>query len=216
MITPRLVIVTDRRLVKDTAELCARLDAMLSGLRAAPALVQVREKDLGGRALLALVEAVLAVARRHGAPVLVNDRLDVALAAGADGVHLPEDGIAIADARAVATAVGRTITVGCSRHDAAGVARAAADGAELIVLGPIFATPGKGAPLGVAALREVAGIAGICAIGGIDGAARAAEVRAAGVPAVAAIRALWIADDPAAAARALAQGTPGRPNGSSA
>jgi thiamine-phosphate pyrophosphorylase len=199
--TTRLVVVTDRRLVADTDELCAKLDAMLG---AAPALVQVREKDLGGRALLALVEAVLAVARRHGAPVVVNDRLDVALAAGADGVHLPEDGIAIADARAVAAAVGRTILVGCSRHDAAGVRRAAAEGADLILYGPIFATPGKGAPLGAAALRELAGTPGLCAIGGIDDAARAAEVRAAGVPAVAAIRALWTAADPAAAARALA------------
>ena len=199
--TFRLVIVTDRRLVADTADLCARLDAMLG---AAPALVQVREKDLGGRALLGLVEAVLSVARPRGAPVLVNDRLDVALAARADGVHLPEDGIGIADARRAAAAVDRTILVGCSRHDAAGVRRAAQDGADLVLYGPVFATPGKGAPIGVAALREVAGTPGLCAIGGIDDAARAAEVRAAGVPAVAAIRALWTAADPAAAARALA------------
>jgi thiamine-phosphate pyrophosphorylase len=197
---PRLVIVTDRRLVSGTDDLCARLDAMLG---AAPALVQVREKDLGGRDLLALVEAVLAVARRRGAPVLVNDRLDVALAAGADGVHLPEDGIGVADARRAAAAVDREIVVGCSRHDAAGVRRAAADGADLILYGPIFATPGKGAPLGVAALGEVAGTPGLCAIGGIDDAARAAAVRAAGVPTVAAIRALWTSADPIAAVRAL-------------
>ena len=195
----RLVIVTDRRLVAGSAELCARLAAMLD---AVPAWVQVREKDLEGGALLALVREVVSVAHPRGARVLVNDRLDVALAAGADGVHLPEDGMSIADARAVAAACGREILVGCSRHDAAGV-RAAA-GADLIVYGPVFATPGKGAPLGAAALREVANVPGLCAIGGIDSAARAAEVRAAGVAAVAAIRALWTADDPAAAARALA------------
>ena len=201
MIDPRalrLVIVTDRRLARD---LPAQLAAMLDAVPPGAALVQVREKDLGGRALLALVEDVVAIARPRGAAVLVNDRLDVALAAGADGVHLPEAGLAVADARALAPGA----IVGCARHTAAD---AAACGADLVVLGPIWATPGKGAPLGVAALAAARAAlparAALVAIGGVDDAARAAEARAAGATAVAAIRALWTAPDPAAAARALA------------
>ena len=207
MLSPSLVVVTDRRLVPRD-ELVPRLATMLD---AAPgALVQVREKDLDGGALLALVEAIVSVARPRGAAVLVNDRLDVALAAGADGVHLPESGIEVATARQVAAACGRSIVVGCSRHDAASAARAARDGADLIVLGPIWATPSKlgmGAPLGPEVLGEArAGVGSACliAIGGVETAARAAEARRAGADAVAAIRALWTAADPGAAARALA------------
>jgi len=197
----RLVIVTDRRLARD---LPAQLDAMLGAVPRGAALVQVREKDLGGAALLALVGEVVAVARRHGAAVLVNDRVDVALAAGADGVHLPEDGMSIGDARALG---GERFVIGCSRHSANGAREAADHGADLVLIGPIWATPSKagfGAPLGLAALGAARAGAVLCAIGGVDSAARAREARAAGADSVAAIRALWTADDPAAAARALA------------
>src|SRR5439155_20958069 len=98
--------------------------------------LQVREKDLEGADLLKLVREVMA----WGAPVLVNDRVDVALAAGAAGVHLPERGLAVADARAVAPG----LVIGCSRH-----APGPVPGAGLIQLGPIWDTPGKGPPLGL-------------------------------------------------------------------
>jgi thiamine-phosphate pyrophosphorylase len=209
MLSPSPVVVTDRRLVP-VGELLPRLTAILDAAEGR-AWVQVREKDLEGGALLELARAIVAVARPRGAAVLVNDRLDVALAAGTDGVHLPENGIDVTTARRVAAACGRSIVVGCSRHDAAGVAAAAADGADLIVLGPIWSTPSKqamGAPLGPAVLtqaRAAIGAAHLVAIGGIETAARAAEARRAGAHAVAAIRALWTAGDPAAAARALVE-----------
>jgi thiamine-phosphate pyrophosphorylase len=197
----RLVIVTDRRVARD---LPAQLDAMLAALPAYGAIVQVREKDLGGAALYALTKEIVAVAKGR-AQVVVNDRLDVALAAGADGVHLPEDGMPIADARALA---GRdTFLVGCSRHSREGVLAAERDGAHYIVLGPIFATPSKaayGAPLGPAALTGLEPRnALLYAIGGIETAEQAAACRAAGAVGVAAIRALWTAPAPGAVASAL-------------
>jgi thiamine-phosphate pyrophosphorylase len=193
-VTARLVIVTDRRQARD---LPAQLDAMLAAIPPHGAIVQVREKDLGGAALLAITQEVVDVARDR-ARVLVNDRLDVALAAGADGVHLPENGMPIADARALGARI-----VGCSRHSPAAARAALAAGADLVLLGPIYATPSKaayGAPLGVGAL---AGGARVYAIGGIETAEQAAACRAAGADGVAAIRALWTAPDPGAVARAL-------------
>lgn len=224
----RLCLITDRRLMGaagdvvggggavDAGAVVRFADAIaraLDGVEAGAAWVQVREKDLGGRALVMLVRAAIAVARPRGARVVVNDRLDVALAAGADGVHLPEDGLDVAAARAA----GAT-WLGCSRHGVDGAVAAAAAGVDVVQLGPIFATPSKeryGPPLGPAALTAaraaldaMAGagrLVRLVAVGGIDGPARARAARAAGADAVAVIRAVWCAADPAAAAaRALA------------
>jgi len=163
----------------------------------ADAIVQVREKDLGGAALLALVRAAIAAARPFGARVVVNDRIDVALAAGADGVHLPENGLSISAARAL---LPRGAIVGASRHTPAD---AAACDADLVILGPIFETPGKGPPLGAASLAAARGSASLVAIGGIDSGERARVCFTAGANAVAAIRAVWTAPDAARAAAAL-------------
>jgi thiamine-phosphate pyrophosphorylase len=217
---PRLVLVTDRRLMGlgaapgdgDAARFGDAIARALAGVEAGSAWVQVREKDLGGRALAALVRAAIAAAAARGAPVIVNDRVDVALACGAAGVHLPEDGLAIAEARAATGDA--ALTIGCSRHAAATALAAARAGADVVQLGPIFATPSKagyGAPLGpgeLAAARAALAGAGLAtrlvAVGGIDGPARARAAFAAGADAVAVIRAVWCAADPAAAARALA------------
>ena len=91
---PRLILVTDRRLMGDDLP-----GAIASALRGAPAgttWVQLREKDLGGRELWALASAAREVCHAAGARLLVNDRIDIALAAGADGVHLPEQGLSVA------------------------------------------------------------------------------------------------------------------------
>ncbi len=152
-------------------------------------LVQVREKDLDGGPLFALVRAALGV----GARVAVNDRLDVALAAGADAVHLPGVGLPIAVARALAS----DLVIGVSIHDPAHAREAAAAGADLVQLGPIFATPGKGTPLGVGALttarRDLADHVGVhlVAVGGIETAAQITAACDAGAHATAAIRASW-------------------------
>jgi thiamine-phosphate pyrophosphorylase len=143
---------------------------------------------------------VIAIARPFGAPVWVNDRVDIALAAGADGVHLPERGLSIADARALAP----RLAIGCSRHDADGARHA--DGADLVVLGPIWETPGKPSPIGAGALavrRELPARVRLVAIGGVDSPARARDAARAGADAVAVVRAAWQSRDPGAPIAAL-------------
>ncbi|MBX3248834.1 MAG: thiamine phosphate synthase [Myxococcales bacterium] len=122
-----------------------------------------------------------------GAPLLVSRRVDVALALGALGVHLPERGVSVGDARAL---LGPAKWIGVSRHDRAGLTAAAAEGADYATLSPFAATPGKGTPLGAAAFaRARAGIAmPVLALGGID-AAVGREALAAGADGLAFIRA---------------------------
>lgn len=178
----RVVAITDRRRMGASPEaFAAAIEAAVRGCPPGSVLVQVREKDLDGGALLALVR----LARRY-APVAVNDRVDVALAAEAQAVHLPEAGLAIADARALFRGV-----VGVSRH-----APDAALDADLVHLGPIFPTPSKpGVPaLGTGALAAPHGRATLVAVGGIDTPAKAREAAAAGANAVAVIRAAWTGD----------------------
>ncbi len=144
-------------------------------------LVQVREKDLDGKLLLELIQ----VARRY-TRVIVNDRIDVAIAAGAIAVHLPETGLSVADARAQFDGL-----IGVSRH-----APDATSGADLIHLGPVWATPSKpdATPLGPAVLSAPHGTAHLVAVGGIDSPDRAREAAQAGADAVAIIRAAWTGD----------------------
>ena len=174
-----LVAITDRRLMGDGS--VAAFAAAIAKVRAD--IIQVREKDLDGGALLAYVRAAIAT----GARVMVNDRVDVALAAGAYGVHLPERGMAIADVRAIAP----QLAIGVSRHTIEGV-RAAA-GADYVQLGPIWRTPGKGEPLGPLALEGARAVttAKLVAVGGIETLERVRAARRAGADGVAAIRAVW-------------------------
>lgn len=194
----RVVIVTDRRRI-GSEEIAGRIEDILAAVPRGSVLVQVREKDLDGGPLLRLAREVVEVAHPAGAPVWVNDRVDVALAAGADGVHLPERGLSIEDARAAAAAVGRALAIGCSRHATAAVLAAAEQGAELVQLGPIWSTPGKDMPLGLDALDvrdDLPAHVRLVAVGGIDSAARAREAAMAGADAVAVIRAAWRDDSP--------------------
>lgn len=191
----KVIVLTDRRLVP-LADIPARIAAILAVVPAGTVAIQIREKDLDGGPLLALTRAVLDIARPLDAEVWVNDRVDVAIAAAADGVHLPEHGLSIDATRALVTSVGGpTPRVGCSRHSAA--AAALALGADLVQLGPIWSTPDKGTPLGPAALaiRGAMAHASLVAVGGIDTAARAAEASRAGADAVAVLRAAWQSAD---------------------
>lgn len=202
--TVRVVAITDRRLCP-VDEIAPRIAAVVAAVPARTLHVQIREKDLDGGPLLALARAVIAT----GAPVWVNDRLDVALVAGAVGVHLPERGLAVDDARRVLASLGRTLAVGRSLHDARDVAGTTAD---VVHLGPIWATPSKAgviAPLGVDALRAARGSARLVAVGGIDSPERAREAARAGADAVAVIRAMWTASDPARAIAALCDAVAG-------
>jgi len=188
----RLYLITDRTLV---ADLPAAVDRALSGVPRGAAAVQLREKDLGARALLELAKAVGARCRRHGAPLLVNDRIDVVLAAGADGVHLAGSSVTVADARVL---LGDRL-VGASCHDRAELERAA--GADFATFGPIFPSRGKPNAIGLGALARHVGTSPLFALGGIDR-ANAASAIGAGAHGVAAIRS-WLEGDPAEAVEAL-------------
>lgn len=187
------MIITDRRAAR--GEVVDQVARALAGVPAGAALVQVREKDLEGRALVELVRALLAL----GARVVVNDRVDVALAAAAHGVHLPENGLAVAEARQL---LGPGRLIGASVHDVAGATRRA--DADYLLVGPIWDAPGKAAR-GLGILADVIGAAAVpvLAVGGIDGRVRARAARAAGAHGVAAIRAVIGAADPGVAAADL-------------
>jgi thiamine-phosphate pyrophosphorylase len=201
MRVPVVHLITDRRLAPDLA---SRAEAALAGLPPGMCAIHLREKDLGGRALLELARALAAVCRARGQLLLVNDRLDVALAAGADGVHLPAAGVSPADARRL---LGPASLVGVSCHSADDVRRARAGGASYATFSPLWDTPSKrayGPPLGLAALTDSAALGlPLVALGGVTP-ARAPEASAAGAAGVAAIRAWLEGSDPAAAVRALA------------
>ncbi|NVB82861.1 MAG: thiamine phosphate synthase [Kofleriaceae bacterium] len=198
----RVVVITDR---KQCDDLAARVAAILAAVPRGTVMIQVREKDLDGGPALALAQQLVDIARPAGAPVVINDRLDVAKAVRADGVHLPERGLTIDDARRIA---GGAFSIGCSRHTVDAVLAAAQLGADLVQLGPIWATPGKGTPLGTEALAVRGALppaVTLVAVGGIDGPARARAAAAAGADAVAVIRAAWQSADPGQAIAALVE-----------
>ena len=200
MLLPAVHLVTDRQLVPDLGF------AVASALRALPpgaVAVHLREKDLGGRDLLALAQVIAATCRAAGQLLLVNDRLDVALACGADGVHLPSAGVPPVEARRL---LGPDRLVGVSCHGEEDVRRAKEGGADFATFGPLHATPSKlayGPPLGLGALARAARLGlPLVALGGVD-AGNAAQARASGAHGVAAIRAWLAAADPGVAVAAL-------------
>jgi thiamine-phosphate pyrophosphorylase len=161
--------------------------AAAGGLRA----VQVRERDLATRDLLALAREACATMHARGGRVLINDRADLAHALGADGVHLRADSLPVAAARRL---LGPDRLIGVSAHSPDDVARAESDGADFAVLGPVYETPSKrafGPPIGLRALEEAARRCRLpmFAIGGVT-LARVADVRRAGAHGVAVVSAI--------------------------
>lgn len=200
----KCLYVTDRPAIGD-----ARFERVLDALRGATGLaVELREKDVTDREILRWAE----IARRRlglSVPLSVNRRLDVAIAAGADGVHLPADGLPPARVR---PAVPRGLRVGVSTHSATEARRAIEEGADVVVLGPIFETPSKaayGAPLGPATLADLPSRdthdAEVFAIGGIDEERleTLAEFRDR-IAGVAVVRLVQEADDPRAVVERIA------------
>jgi thiamine-phosphate pyrophosphorylase len=188
--------------------LLARAEELLA---AGPCCLQLRAKGLGGGAFVALARALAPLCRRAAVPFCVNDRLDVALAAGAqavDMVHVGQDDLALGDVRRVLGAVNRQLLVGVSTHSLAQARAAAAGGADYIGFGPVFPTGTKLRPdpvVGIEGLRQVTAALAlpVVAIGGITRAVVAAVV-AAGAAAVAVIGDIDTASSPLAAAREVA------------
>jgi thiamine-phosphate pyrophosphorylase len=165
MVDFRLYLVTDRRLVAPRSLEEAVDQACRAGVRA----VQLREKDLDAKDLLDLAARLRAITSSSGTALLINDRADISLACGGDGVHLPEAGFPAVAARRVLRA---GAVVGVSAHSLGAALAAEDNAADFITFGPVFETPSKrqyGEPLGLAALRQAASTVRIpvFAIGGI-------------------------------------------------
>lgn len=176
-----LTLVTDRRGLEGRDLPGLAREASQAGVDR----IQVREKDLPSGTLRALVAEVVEATAGTGTIVLVNSRPDVAVAAGAAGVQLPEQGLPVGDVRRSFPG----LLVGASRHSLEGARRAQEEGADFVLLGPIFPTPGKqGRALGLEALSEAVRSVAIPvhAIGGIDRrtARRAVEAGARGLAAI--------------------------------
>lgn len=162
---------------------------------------QVRDKAASTRRLVELTRRVIASVAAYGATVSVDDRVDVALAAGAAGVHLGADDLAVADARRIAP----ELLIGATCRSRQDVEAARVAGADYAGFGPVFATSSKDGlpdPLGPDAVTAAAGVLPLVAIGGIE-ATNAGEVRAAGADGVAVIGGLWRQRDPVQAAKEL-------------
>ncbi len=204
----RLYLCTDAR--RDRGDLAAFADAALAG---GVDLIQLRDKGSPGeqrfgpleaRDELAALEVLADTARRHGALLAVNDRADIARAAGADVLHLGQRDLPLTVAREV---VGSDVLIGRSTHDQNQVAGAATEDVDYFCVGPCWPTPtkpGRPAP-GLPLVRVAADLAGAkpwFAIGGIDH-DRLPEVLAAGARRVVVVRAITAAEDPRAAAEQL-------------
>jgi thiamine-phosphate pyrophosphorylase len=196
-----LTLVTDDALAPD-----ALVRIVERACSAGRVIVQLRAKNAGGRALLALARRLGAVTSAAGSLLVVNDRVDVALASGAGGVHLPAAGMASDQARAL---IGPKKLLGRSVHSLAEIDGERATGAvDYVQFGPTFATPSKaafGPPPGLEELAravERARPLPVVAGGGID-ATNAAEVMRADAAGIAVIRAVMRAADAAAATSAL-------------
>ena len=185
---------------------CARpwADTLRAVIAGGADCIQVREKSLADRHLLARIRAAIEIARPAGAAVIVNDRVDLALAAGADGVHVGRGDLPPDEVRRLS---GDRLLVGASTHSLDETRAAVAAGAHVCGVGAMFASPTKPdvAPSGPAYLRAyLAAFPHVphLAIGGID-AARAAELAALGCRGVAIGAAACAARDPAAAVHAI-------------
>ncbi|HSJ13671.1 MAG TPA: thiamine phosphate synthase [Longimicrobiales bacterium] len=202
MSPPRLIVITDRRLAAPRSV----RDVVISALEAGAPMIQLRDKAATARALYEQALELVPLVHGHGAALVINDRLDVALAAGADGVHLGPDDLPVTAARRI---VPPSFIVGYSTDDIDRARDAARAGASYIGCGAVFGTTSKAVGderIGTARLDEVAGAVGVPVIGiggvNVDNVAEVAATRAAGVAVVGAVMA---ATDPAAAvARLLA------------
>jgi len=195
-----LYLITDRRQAPDGDLLRAVQGALEGGVRA----VQLREKDLAEAVRLKLAQELRLLTRSYGARLLVNSSVEVALAAEADGVHLPGCRPEIA---AVRHRLGPDRLIGVSTHSREELEPAAAAGADFVTFGPVFATPSKlpfGDPVGLEELARASRTSSlpVMALGGVD-LGNLPRVKAAGAAGFACIRPILAAPAPGRAAAEL-------------
>lgn len=192
MIDFKLYLITDRKLFTTG---CSLYTAVEDALNAGVKVIQLREKDLPTRKLFDMASWMIELTKEYGAKLLINDRVDIALAAGADGVHLGQKSI---PAHAVRKISGNKLLIGVSTHSIDEAIEAERDGADFITLGPIYQTPSKlkyGNPIGIETLRKVKSEVSIpvLAIGGIK-LDRVKETMEAGADGIALISAIFTAE----------------------
>lgn len=197
-----LYLVTDRTLSLGRST----VEVVRAAIRGGVSCVQLREKGCSTREFMDEARLLKALLAGTGVPLFINDRLDVALAVGADGVHLGQNDLAIADARRL---VGNRMIIGISAESVADAIRAEAEGADYIGASPVFITPTKtdtAPPLGLDGLRAIrrAVQLPLVAIGGIN-ANNAAQVLRAGADGLAVVSAIVSAPCPRTAAAGLRQ-----------
>lgn len=202
MLDLTLYLVTDRSLSRGRSTENIVREAIAGGATC----VQLREKHCGTRQFIAEARMLMALLQPAGIPLIINDRLDVALAAGANGVHLGQKDMAIADARRLA---GPGLVIGISAESLADAVQAEAEGADYIGISPVFATTTKkdaAAPLGLDGIRRIRAAVRLplVAIGGIT-LENAESVISAGADGLAVVSAIVAAQCPRTAAAALKQ-----------
>ncbi|HLH76913.1 MAG TPA: thiamine phosphate synthase [Candidatus Binataceae bacterium] len=198
-----LYLITDRTLV-EPARLLEVCDAALAAGAAFshpnPVALQLRDKELDAGPLLELALALKAICRRWNARLLINERIDVALAADGDGVHLPAQSVSPAAARRL---LGPNALIGISTHSRNEIEQGAAAGADFAVFGPVYPSiskPGYNRAVGLEGLRAACRGSSIpvFALGGISS-VRAAELAATGAAGIALIGAIMQAPQPGVA-----------------
>ena len=188
-----LYLITDRKLFTSHSSLLTSIEeALKGGLKA----VQLREKDSGTRDLLDMAYMMRDLTEGYNAKLFINDRVDIALAAKADGIHLGRESI---PAHAVRKISGNQLLIGISTHGIDEAIEAERDGADFITLGPVYQTPSKlkyGNPIGIETLKKVKSEVSIpvLAVGGIK-LSKVKEVREAGADGIALISAIFTAEN---------------------
>jgi len=189
----RLYLITDRKLLASNDALPAAVEESLKGGARA---VQLREKDVGTRELLGMAYSLREITGRYKAGLFINGRVDIAMAVGAEGVHL---GISDIPVQAARKAAGNDMLIGASAHSVAEARRAEQEGADFVTFGPIYETPSKqqyGKPVGVQTIERVKEEVSIpvFAIGGINR-ERVGEALKAGAYGVALISAILASEN---------------------
>lgn len=208
-VLPRLQLVTPELAGADADGLLAATDAALG---AGARWLQVRSKHLTDAELLPTAGRLVDLARAHGATVVIDDRIDVALAVRADGVHVGADDLPVAVVRGL---LGPDALVGATARTPAEARQAEADGATYLGVGPVFVSSSKTSalarPIGIPGVAEIAGAVGlpVVAISGVE-VGHVADLRAAGAHGVAVIAAVYGAADVGAAVASFLDALDGR------